>query len=259
VTTHTNAEGLLRTTSEWIPQETDDNPDEASSDDAWQPLRGQEKREILKVMAHAVGAPETDDAARNDDNEETELQEAMELSDRGEKTRFQAWTDQLGKAPSAPVEPGGNRPDIRTDVTRQLKEEIDPVKTAQQTLSKMVVHADQEIQSAAAYVKANMTGDEAKDDFETWNKGFCMWWRNVKVTNYDNLDADQILRLVIRQRLMSDEDEGEHGAIAINEENLSKFYIEDFDNFIMRTRAKREHSVRIARLGRTRKPWESAR
>jgi hypothetical protein len=58
-----------------------------------------------------------------------------------------------------------------------------------------------------------------------------MWWHNVKVTIYDNLDADQILRLVIRRRLMSDEDEGEHGAIAIKKENLSKLYIEDFDNF----------------------------
>jgi hypothetical protein len=258
VTTHTNAEGSVHTTSEWIPQETDDNPDEASSDDAWQPLRGQEMRDTLKFVAHAVGAPDTDDTARNDDNEEAELQEAMELSIQGEKTQFQAWTDKIGKAPSAPVEPGGNRPDIRTDMTLQLKEELDPDKTTQQTLSKTVVHTDQEIQSATAYVKANLTGDEAKADFETWNKGFCMWWRNVKVTNYDNLDADQILRLVIRRRLMSDEDEGERGEIAITEENLMKLYIEDFDNFIMYTRGERDHSVRITRLEAYKKALEGS-
>jgi hypothetical protein len=75
-----------------------------------------------------------------------------------------------------------------------------------------------------------------------------MWWQHVKVTNYDNLEADQILRLVINRGLMSDEDEGELDVIAIEKENLSKLYIEDFDNSIMRARGERDHSVRIARL-----------
>jgi hypothetical protein len=75
-----------------------------------------------------------------------------------------------------------------------------------------------------------------------------MWWQHVKVTNYDNLEADQILRLVINRGLMSDGDEGELDVIAIEKENLSKLYIEDFDNSIMRARGERDHSVRIARL-----------
>jgi hypothetical protein len=240
VTSQTNTEGLVRTTSEWIPQEPDDKPDEASSDDAWQSLRDQENRDILKTMAHAVGAPETHDTARKDDKEKAELQEAMELSIQEEATRSQASADKIGKAPGAPGRPGGNRPDIRTDVTRQLKEAKDTVEITQQTLSKTVVRADQEIQFATAYVKATLAGDEAKVDFETYNEGFCMWWQHVKVTNYDNLEADQILRLVIHRGLMSDEDEGELGAIAIKEENLSKFYFEDFDNFIMQTRGKQD-------------------
>jgi hypothetical protein len=102
---------------------------------------------------------------------------------------------------------------------------------------------DYEIQCATAYVKATLTGDEATVDFETYNKGFWMWWQHVKVTNYDNLEADQILRLVI-----SYEDEGELGAIAIEKENSSKLYVEDFDKFIMRARGKRHHSLRTTRL-----------
>jgi hypothetical protein len=138
VTFQTNTEGLVRCGQP--PQEPDDNPDEASSDDAWQPLRDQENRDIIEAMAHAVGAPETDDAARNDDKEEAELREAMELSIQEEKARSQASTDNIGRAPGAPVEPGGARPDIRTDMTPQLKEAKDPVEITQQTLSKTVGH-----------------------------------------------------------------------------------------------------------------------
>jgi hypothetical protein len=108
-------------------------------------------------MAHAVGAPETDDTARNDDKEEAELQEAMGLSIQEEKARLQASTDKIGRAAGASVEPGGTRPDIRKDMTRQLKKAKDPAKITQQTSSKTVVHTDHEIQCVTAYVKATLS------------------------------------------------------------------------------------------------------
>jgi hypothetical protein len=76
------------------------------------------------------------------------------------------------------------------------------------------------------------------------------------VTGYNTLEADQILRLVIHRRLMSEDDEGKQGVDAIKEENMFKLYIEDFDNSIMQTGGKRDHSVRITRLDAYKKALE---
>jgi hypothetical protein len=99
-------------------------------------------------------------------------------------------------------------------MTRQLNEVKDPAKITQQLLQKKVVRADYEIQHAKAFVRAAMTGDNATADFDTYNKGCEMWWQPVKTTDYDNFEADQILRLAINQGLVSEEDEGELGALA---------------------------------------------
>jgi hypothetical protein len=181
----------------------------------------------------------------------------MELSTQRENTRFQARVDKRNDLKKGAMEPGGNRPDIRTDMTRQLKQELDTNGTTQQTSSQTTVQpAHHDVQGATDYAKGNRTGDEAKTDFETWDKGFRLWWDNVNVTEYDTLEADQILRLVILRRLMSEDDEGEQGADAMKKENLSKLYLEDFDNFILQTRCERDHSVRNTRLDAHKKALE---
>jgi hypothetical protein len=185
--TYSNAEGVVHTAREWADHEKNDDRDEISS-------------------------------AATDDARPTPV--AVGLSTQREMTRFQLWADERDDLQNAPVEPGDNRPDIRTDMTRQLKGEIDTNKTTQQTLSKTIVQpTHHDIQGVTDYVKANLTGDEAKTDFETWGQGFRLWRSNVNVTEYDTLEADQILHLAIQRELISEEDEGEQEADAMKDEN----------------------------------------
>jgi hypothetical protein len=93
-----------------------------------------------------------------------------------------------------------------------------------------------------------MTGDKATDDFDAYNKGYQMWWQHAKTTDYDNLEADQILRLAISRGLVSEEDEGELGALATKKIDPIKLYVENYDNFVMKTKGARDHIVGIARL-----------
>jgi hypothetical protein len=94
-------------------------------------------------MARSIqGAPEPDDTARLDDEEEAELMQALALSSQEDKARPQAPPDKIGTASGTSVEPGGARPGIRTDMTCQLNEVKGPAKITQQHLRKTVVHAD---------------------------------------------------------------------------------------------------------------------
>jgi hypothetical protein len=169
------------------------------------------------------------------------------------KARPQALPGKIGTASGASVEPGGARPDIRIDVTHQLDEVKDPTEITQQLLQKTVVRADYQIQHVKAYVRAAMTGDHATADFDTYNTGYKMWWEHAKTIDYDNLEADQILHLAVNRGLVSEEDEGELGALATKEINLNKLYVEDYDNFVMITKGARDHIVGIARLDAFRK------
>jgi hypothetical protein len=102
--TYTNAEGVVHTTRKWVDHVNNDDRDDIPP-------------------------------AATDDAQQTPV--AMELSTQGDKTRFQVWADKRDDLKHAPVEPGGNRPDIWRDMTRQLKAEID---TKQNDTTGLVEH-----------------------------------------------------------------------------------------------------------------------
>jgi hypothetical protein len=135
------------------------------------------------------------------------------------QTRFRIWADKKDDLKNAPVQSGGNSPDVRTDVTRQLKGEIRTKNTTRQIVSKTNVQPTRhDIKSVADFVKANL----ARNDFETWKQGFLLWSHNAAMIEYDTLEADQILRLAIQRELISEEDKGEQEADAMKDKNLFK-------------------------------------
>jgi hypothetical protein len=133
---HWNAEGEVHTTQERVDQREEDDKDESSfatTDDT-------------RPCFCGYGA--------------------MELSNQGEKSRFQIWADERNDFENAPVQSGGNNPDVRTDMTRQLKGEIETKKSTQQIVSTTNVQpTHQAIKSVADFVKENLIGEKAKNNY----------------------------------------------------------------------------------------------
>jgi hypothetical protein len=203
-----NAEGAVHTTQERVGQRDKDDNDESSS-------------------------------ATTDDARPSPV--AMELSNQGEKTRFQIRADERDDLKNAPMQSGGNNPHIQTDMTHQLKGEIETKKSTRQIVSTTNVQpTHQDIKSVADFVKANLIGEKARNNYENWEKGFQLWRYNAKMIEYDTLEADQILRLAIERELISEEDEGKQGADAMEDAKLYKLYVDVFDKFVLQTGGERD-------------------